>query len=126
MEKRLKELRNLTRMALDVEMMKLERIVTAEGEKADQIKMLDTTGAERAACLAKNDGADVALYAGADMRWNSWKQRKKTVLNIQRARLLAERDEQKRHTQKAFGKDEAARRLLDQAVEKMKARLRRI
>lgn len=125
MEKRLKELRNLTQMALDVEMMKLQRIVAAEGEKVAQIRALDATEAERAAHLVENGGADAALYAGADTRWNSWKQREKASLNTQRAALLAKRDEQRLQTQKAFGKDEAVRRLMNQAAEEIKVKSRR-
>ena len=126
MEKRLKELRTLTRMALDVEMMKLQQIVVAEGKKADQIRALDATGAVRAAHLDANGGADLALYAGVDSRWNNWKQREKAALNIQRAALLAKRDEQRQQTQKAFGKDEAVRRLMDQAAEDAKIKSRRV
>ncbi len=125
MEKRLKELRTLTRMALDVEMMKLQQIVVAEGKKADQIRALDATDSERAAQLDKNGGSDMALYAGVDSRWNNWKQREKAALNIQRAALLAKRDEQRQQTQKAFGKDEAVRRLMDQAAEDAKIKSRR-
>lgn len=117
MEKRLKNLRALTKMALDVEMMKLQQIALAEEEKADQISELHVSQTERATSLSEKGGADIALYGGADKRWAIWKQNKMSDLNTQRAALIAARDEQKLHTQKAFGKDEAVRRLVDTARE---------
>lgn len=117
MEKRLKNLCALTKMALDVEMMKLQQIALAEEEKADQISELHVSQTERAMSLSEKGGADIALYGGADKRWAIWKQNKMSDLNTQRAALIAARDEQKLHTQKAFGKDEAVRRLVDTARE---------
>lgn len=117
MEKRLKNLRALTKMALDVEMMKLQQIALAEEEKADQISELHVSQTERAMSLSEKGGVDIALYGGADKRWAIWKQKKMSDLNTQRAALIAARDEQKLHTQKAFGKDEAVRRLVDTARE---------
>ena len=117
MEKQLKKLRALTIMALDVEMMKLQHIATAEAEKTDQIDELHMLETTRSASLSEKGGADLALYGGADKRWAIWKQMKISELNTQKAALIAARDEQRLHTQKAFGKDEAVRRLVDNAQE---------
>ncbi len=122
MERQLKRLRGLTRMALDVEMMKLQRAVRAEQRKATQIQSLNKSGMDRDASLTNNGCADFALYAGADDRWRMWKQKEIMTLNTQRAALIAAKDEQKMHTQKAFGKDEAVRRLVVKATDA--ARLR--
>ncbi len=110
-------LRALTRMALDVEMMKLQRAVRAEQRKASQIQSLNKSGTDRDALLTNNGCADFALYAGADDRWRVWKQKEIMTLNTQRAALIAARDEQKLYTQKAFGKDEAVRRLVVRATD---------
>lgn len=120
MDKRLTELQNLTQMALDVEMMKLQRIAAAEMEKANQIKALDILAAERVTDLAQTGSTDAAQYAGADVRWGRWTQQKKAALNIERAALWAKHEEQRQKTQRAFGKDEAVGRLIDQAVEEIK------
>ena len=117
MEKRLKKLRALTKMALDVEMSKLQKIALAEEEKSDQINKLQALQTKRVVSLSEKGGADFALYGGADKRWAIWNQKKVSDLNTQRAALIAARDEQKLHTQKAFGKDEAVRRLVDTARE---------
>jgi len=117
MEKKLNKLRALTKMALDVQMMKLQQIAEAEAEKTKQISLLHKLEADRRASLMESGGADLALYGGADKRWATWKQRQVSVLNTQKAALIAERDEQKLRTQKAFGKDEAVRRLTDTARE---------
>lgn len=125
MEKRLRKLRALTKMSLDVEMMKLQKITLAEEEKAEQIEKLQKSQSERATSLSEKGGADIALYGGADNRWAIWKQRKISALNTQKAALIAARDEQKLHTQKAFGKDEAVRRLVDTAREAARISLSR-
>lgn len=116
MDKKLKQLRALTRMALDVEMMKLQKVALAEQEKTDQIDELHMTETKRAVKLTESGGADLALYGGADKRWSIWKQRRVADLNIQKAALIATRDEQKLYTQKAFGKDEALRRIIDEKL----------
>jgi len=108
-------LRALTRMALDVEMMKLQRAVRTEQRKVNQIQSLNKSGMDRDTSLTNNGSADFALYAGADDRWRIWKQKEIITLNTQRAALIAAKDEQKSYTQKAFGKDEAVRRLVAKA-----------
>jgi len=120
MEKRLKKIRALTKMALDVEMMKLRKITMAEQEKTDQIDKLHMSETKRAAVLIENNGADLALFAGADKRWAIWKQKRIMDLNTKKAALIAAKDEQKQHTQKAFGKDEAVRRLIDKEQESIR------
>lgn len=104
-------------MALDVEMMKLQQIALAEQEKTDLINKLHVSEAIRATVLTNNGGSDLALYGGADKRWAIWKQKRVSDLNTQKAALIAARDEQKLYTQKAFGKDEAVRRLVATARE---------
>lgn len=113
MEKRLRKLRQLTKMALDVEMMKLQKIALEEQEKADQIEKLRASQTARLTSLAEKGGVDLALYGGADQRWARWTQTKIRELNTQKAALIATRSEQTQRTQKAFGKDEAVRRLGD-------------
>ena len=117
MRARLNELRKLTQLALDVEMMKLNHITAAEREKRDQMMALDVSGAKRAALLTELDGFDLALRAGVDMRWDKWRQKEKLTLNTQRAALLAEHDIQRLATQIAFGKNEAVRRLEEKEAE---------
>lgn len=117
MEDRLKKLRALTKMALDVEMMKLQKIQFFEAEKADQIEELHQLESERATELSEKGGADLALYSGADNRWSIWKQKKVAGLNTQKAALIAAKDEQRQHTQKAFGKDKAVGKLAEIARE---------
>ena len=113
MEKSLEKLRALTKMALDVEMMKLQKIAMAEKEKTEQINKLRASGTVRTSSLNDKGGADLALYGGADKRWAEWMQMKISDLNTQKAALIAARDEQKLHTQKTFGKDVAVRRLIE-------------
>jgi len=125
MEKRLKELRQITQMVLDVERMKLQRIAAEEKYITDQMGEMESQSNRRAMQLLTKGGSDLALFAGADLRWDSWKQQKKRTLNTQRAALLAKRDVQRLSTVKAFGKDEAVRRLLENASEETKVETRR-
>lgn len=113
-------------MALDVEMMRLQRISQADAKLLEQIEALDIAGNARLAQLQNNGGADAALYAGADTRWAVWTQREKSALNVQRAELRVKRDVQKQATEKAFGKDEAVRRLAENAQDAAMVKARRV
>lgn len=125
MEKRLQELRQITRMVLDVERMKLQRIAAKEKYITDRMKEMESQSSQRAKQLLTKGGSDLALFAGADPRWDSWKQQQKRTLNTQRAALLANRDVQRLSTEKAFGKDEAVRRLLENVNEETRVKIRR-
>lgn len=117
MEKRLKKLGALTSMALEVEMMKLQKLALAEKEKDDQIRELRASQTIRSLSLSDKGGSDLALYVGADQRWARWVQAKISELNRQKAALIASRQEQKLYTQKAYGKDEAVRGLIQKTQE---------
>lgn len=125
MQNQLRKLQQLTRMAMDVEMIKLRQISQSEQALADQIKALDTLSHLRAEQLANAGGADVALYAGADIRWANWKQRRTITMNTQRAQLLAKREEQRSEALKAFGKNQAVQKLVEKAEETAKRKQRR-
>jgi len=125
MEKRLKELRQITQMVLDVERMKLQKIAAKDKDIIDQMREMESQSNLRSKQLSTKGGSDMALFAGADLRWKRWKQQKKRILNTQRAALMAERDVQKLITNRAFGKDEAVRRLLKNANEETTIRMRR-
>jgi len=122
MDKQLPALQNLTGMVLDAERMKLQQIVLAEQKIAEQIRELDGEGDKRTAQLLAKGGTDEALLAGADVRWQSWIQQQKRELNIRRAALLATQEEQRQKAQKAFGKDEAVRGLLEKFAKEARMR----
>jgi len=117
MDKQLRALQHLTGMVLDVERMKLQQIALAEQKLGKQISELDNEKEKRVAKLSARGGTDTALLAGADMRWHSWIQQQKRVLNTRRAALLAKQEEQRLKAQKAFGKNEAVRNLLEKSAE---------
>lgn len=117
MKNRLKKLGALTSMALEVEMMKLQKLALAEKEKDDKILELRASQIARSVSLGEKGGADLALYEGVDQRWSRWVQMKISELNTQKAALIAARQEQKMYTQKAYGKDEAVRSLVQKAQE---------
>ncbi len=120
MDKRLLALQNLTGMVLDAERMKLQQLSLAERKLDDQIRELDSESRKRAVQLLAKGGTDSALLAGADMRWQNWVQQQKRKLNTRRAALLAKYEEQRQDAQKAFGKAEAVRKLLEQSAEEMR------
>ncbi len=122
MDKQLLALQNLTGMVLDVERMKLQQIALAERKLKEQIMELDKESKKRSGQLLAKGGTDQALLAGADMRWQSWLQQQKRKLNTRRAALLAKYEEQRQKAQKAFGKDEAVRKLLEQSNEEARVK----
>lgn len=104
-------------MALDVEMMKLQKLTLAVKEKDDRIFDLRASQIARSISLDKKGGADLALYEGVDQRWTRWVQAKVSELNMQKAALIAARQEQKLYTQKAYGKNKAVRGLIQKTQE---------
>ncbi len=126
MDKQLLALQNLTGMVLDAERMKLKQIALAERKLKEQIRELDNESGKRSEQLLAKGGSDHALLAGADMRWQSWLQQQKRKLNTRRAALLAKRDEQRQKAQKAFGKDEVVRKLLEQSNEEARMKSGRV
>ncbi|WP_457649685.1 hypothetical protein [Profundibacter sp.] len=126
MDKQLLALQNLTGMVLDAERMKLQQIALAERKLKEQIMELDIESRKRSGQLLAKGGTDQALLAGADMRWQSWLQQQKRKLNTRRAALLAKYEEQRQKAQKAFGKDKAVRKLLEQSSEEARVKSGRV
>jgi len=117
MDKQLVALRNLTGLVLDAERMKLQQIIKAEQDLAEQVAELDRESNKRAAQLLAKGGMDTALLAGADLRWQNWVQQQKRSLNTCRSAILAKQEEQRLKAQKAFGQAEAVGRLLEKSAE---------
>jgi len=113
-------------MVLDAERMKLQQIALAERKLKEQIMELDKESRKRSGQLLAKGGTDQALLAGADMRWQSWLQQQKRKLNTRRAALLVKYEEQRQKAKKAFGKDEAVRKLLEQSSEEMRMKSGRV
>ncbi|QJF52977.1 hypothetical protein [Roseobacter ponti] len=70
-----------------------------------------------------SDDAGSMRAIGADVIWKSWVGRKKTQLNIQLARILAQKDHHLRQVRKAYGKVLVVSELSDR--DKQKTRKRR-
>ncbi|WP_457647671.1 hypothetical protein [Profundibacter sp.] len=117
MDKQLVALRHLTGLVLDAEKMKLQQIIKAEQDLAEQVTELDRKSNKRAAQLLAKGGIDTALLAGADLRWQNWAQQQKRLLNTRRSAILAKKEEQRLKAQKAFGQAEAVGRLLEKSAE---------
>lgn len=117
MDKQLVALRNLTGLVLDAEKMKLQQIIKAEQDLAEQVTELDRKSNKRAEQLLAKGGMDTALLAGADLRWQTWVQQQKRSLNTRRSAILAKKEEQRLKAQKAFGQAEAVGRLLEKSAE---------
>ena len=58
---------------------------------------------------------DPALVAGADLRWQRWVDQRRAAVNAELAQVLALIDNRERRLRALFGRDQAARALVDQA-----------
>jgi hypothetical protein len=112
LDKRLKQIQQLTSMMLDAELFELRKISNEQKAKKDEIDALSAAQDARNKQLAATTGLDAALQAGVDARWGRWRDKQARELNVARARLMAKMEQQRKSAQKAFGRDEAAKTLI--------------
>ncbi|WP_322891193.1 MULTISPECIES: hypothetical protein [unclassified Yoonia] len=58
---------------------------------------------------------DPALIAGADLRWQQWVDQRRATVNAELAQVLAQIDNRQRRLRGLFGRDQAARALVEKA-----------
>ena len=60
---------------------------------------------------------DVALIAGADMRWQQWVDQRRAVINGELARVMAMKESCRAKLKLAFGRDQATKALQKRAAQ---------
>lgn len=72
---------------------------------------------ESKAMVAKSERPpnDAALIAGADIRWHHWVDQRRATINSELAQVLAQKENCRARLRTAFGKDQAAKAVLDHA-----------
>lgn len=63
---------------------------------------------------------DVALIAGADLRWHRWVDQRRAVINAELAQTLSAKERCRSRLQRAFGRDQATLALRDRVKEQQR------
>lgn len=113
---RLQDLAELTMAARTARESRMQAIAD---EEAVIRQKLATLAEHRAAAMtsARGDGF-VLRSVGADVLWQGWLDRTERELQIELARVLARKEEARRHLQRAYGRAAAAADLLEDARRK--------
>lgn len=98
----------LLEMAFQVEQVKMGKIVS---RMADLKKQLDDLNRPSSV-----DPLSLATRAGADMRWATWVEHRKTLINKELAKAAQERERARANVAAALSKLDAARQLQARAV----------
>lgn len=84
-----------------------------KAREADLRQNLIDLAAQKLRALRAED--DPALIAGADLRWQQWVDQRRAAVNAELAQLLALIDNRQHRLRGLFGRDQAARALVDRA-----------
>lgn len=98
----------LLEMAFQAEQVKMGRIAARIAQLKDQIAQLDRPKA--------TDGFSAATRAGADVRWATWVQQRKTLINQELAAAAQEKERARVAVAAALSKLEAARQVHARAL----------
>lgn len=85
------------------------KLAQAVKRENDLRKMLATLEQSRTARANANLlDTDVAMIAGADLRWQAWVDQRRSSLNHELAKCLAAQDHLRETARRAFGKEQSA------------------
>jgi len=109
------ELAGLARLAdaaFGAEQARMGALRRRESDIRGTIAALDAQRKARAASLSD---ADPALMAGADMLWHGWIDSRRSALNLELARNLADQAAARAALRRAFGRKQASEELVNRA-----------
>ena len=117
---RVRELAVLTGLALRAAQAEMAKLKARE---ADLRRNLIDLSAQKIREPIPQD--DPALIAGADLRWQHWVDQRRAAVNAELAQVLAQIDSRHQRLRGLFGRDEAARALVEKAQKDFQLRRRR-
>ncbi|AKS47798.1 hypothetical protein SAMN05444287_2545 [Octadecabacter temperatus] len=98
----------LLEMAFQAEQMKMAKIVQRINMLNEKLKEIDRP--------MRSEPLSAATRAGADLRWDTWAQERKKVVNQELALELRDREQARDHMIAALSKLEAAKKMQANAV----------
>ena len=104
---RLQQLAELGQLIRDIELEKLSRLSARRAE-------IEAEAAALRATESALDSGSAAAIAGADARWQEWREARLKELSVQAARDAAEIEEQRIAARRAFGRSEVLGRLVEE------------
>ncbi|MDX8352876.1 hypothetical protein [Cognatiyoonia sp. IB215182] len=110
----LKGLADIAGLAYRAAQADMARIMQKEADLCRNLAQLTESKASLARTPRRSD--DAAMIAGADIRWHRWVDQRRATINAELAQVRASKDYYQSKLRLAFGKDQAARALLDRAV----------
>ncbi|SFR51839.1 hypothetical protein SAMN04488005_2478 [Yoonia tamlensis] len=109
--KQAKALAELTSISLHAAQAKMAALVTRETGLRENLAQLvqqrDQPG------FAPGSMVDAALAAGANVRWQHWVDQRRRVINTELAQVLALKSQYHAQLGQAFGRDQAAKSVID-------------
>ena len=107
---KIKKLHALTDMRFLALQTKMAELSGQEQDLRNTLAELSKSVSERQA----NPKDDAAMIAGADIRWHRWVDQRKTALNIELAKLTAQKESYQQVLKEAFGQYQVTKKLVAQ------------
>lgn len=120
MSERLRRMRLLTSVMLDVELANLAKITAEDEALVREIHDVEQARAKSSGNISTPTGLDVATTGGALPRWENWCVQQSVKLNQNRAELRVKMESQRQKTNLVFGRAEAIKELVRRDVESVK------
>ncbi|EBA13841.1 hypothetical protein [Roseobacter sp. CCS2] len=102
-------LQQITQLRLQADRANLAVVLSKENDLRQTLQDLAHQRKQR--LDTPQDGGDAASVAIADLNWQLWIDQRRTIINAELARVLAEKEELTAKLRRSFGKDQAAQRL---------------
>ena len=106
---RTERLQQLTQLRLQADQARLAAVTLKETNLRQTLQDLAHQRKQR--LHAPEGSGDAASVAGADLNWQLWVDQRRTTINAELARTLAEKEEVTVALRRSFGQDQAAQRL---------------
>ncbi len=111
---RMQQLAHLTALRFQARQADMAKLMRQEA--ALRANLADLLAARRANAARAHAKTDVALAAGADVRWQVWADQRRAVINAELAQVLARRAALAEQLRIDFGKDQVAGKLLARQI----------
>lgn len=97
---------------------KLAQAVKRENDLRNMLAKLEQSRNDRASANLLD--TDVALIAGADLRWQTWVDQRRSSVNQELAKCLAAQDQLREVARRAFGKEQSAIKVRQNFIDEAK------
>lgn len=111
LDERLNNLKLLSSMLLDIELMKLKKIASEQQKNSDALLEIRNTKTQQTGFLSSSDHLEACLRVGSYSKFDAWYIERTITLNQEKAILRAEMEKQQKKAYEMFGKSEVVSKL---------------